>query len=55
MSKDSEIERDFGQGEASQGTQEVSGTITREEALKIVLERVEGGHRAGCAYGTGKG
>ena len=42
LSKDSEIERDFGQGEASQGTQEVSGTITREEALKIVLERVEG-------------
>lgn len=42
LSKDSEIERDFGQGEASQGTQEVSGTIIREEALKIVLERVEG-------------
>lgn len=42
LSKDSEIERDFGQGETSQGTQEVSGTITREEALKIVLERVEG-------------
>ena len=42
LSKDSEIEKDFGQGEVSQGAQEVSGTITREEALKIVLERVEG-------------
>lgn len=42
LSKDSEIERDFGQGEVSQEAQEVAGTITREEALKIVLERVEG-------------
>lgn len=42
LSVDSEIENDFLDDSVPKGQQETSGTIAREEALKIVLERVEG-------------
>lgn len=42
LSVDFEIENDFLDGSVPKGQQETSGAIAREEALKIVLERVEG-------------